>query len=187
MILISIAIKIDSKGPIIYKQKRVGKNGKIFNLYKFRTMYDNCDQKIHECHINDLKSKKTGLLCYGQKKELSYKIVNDDRITQFGKYLRRTSLDEIPQLFNVLMGEMSLVGPRPHPVYEAKLYNNWQKYRLEVIPGITGLGQVDGRYNREYEEVYRLDFKYVTNASILLDLKILLKTFYVVLLFRGAC
>ena len=126
------------------------------------------------------------LSCNGRFNESSYKLTEDDRITRFGKVLRKTSLDELPQLLNVLKGDMSLVGPRPHPVYEAALYNQWRRYRLDVKPGITGLGQVDGRYNREYEEVYRLDVRYSRDASLLLDLKILLKTLLVVLSSRGA-
>jgi lipopolysaccharide/colanic/teichoic acid biosynthesis glycosyltransferase len=122
----------------------------------------------------------------GRLKESSYKLMDDDRITGIGKYLRRTSLDELPQFFNVLRGDMSLVGPRPHPVYEVELYKEWMRHRLDVKPGLTGLAQVNGRYDKEYEEVYRLDLQYVKNGSFLLDLKVLIKTALVVLSLRGA-
>ncbi len=186
LLLCALLIKLDSPGPAIYKQTRVGKGGKCFTFFKFRTMYHNCDEKLHENHVKKLANHMAGLSYNGRFNESSYKLIEDDRITRFGKFLRKTSLDELPQFFNVLKGDMSLVGPRPHPVYEAALYNQWRRYRLDVKPGITGLGQVDGRYNMEYEEVYRLDLRYSENASLLLDLKILLKTFLVVLSWRGA-
>jgi len=182
----ALMIKLDSPGPAIYKQTRVGKGGKCFTFFKFRTMYHNCDERIHENHIKNLVNHRAVLSCNGRFNESSYKLIEDDRITRVGNVLRKTSLDELPQLFNVLKGDMSLVGPRPHPVYEAALYNQWRRYRLDVKPGITGLAQVDGRYNREYEEVYRLDLQYSKNSSLLLDLKILLKTLLVVLSSRGA-
>jgi len=182
----ALLIKLDSPGPAIYKQTRVGKGGKCFTFFKFRTMYHNCDERIHENHIKNLANNNVCLSCNGRFNESSYKLTEDDRITRVGNVLRKTSLDELPQLLNVLKGDMSLVGPRPHPVYEAALYNQWRRYRLDVKPGITGLGQVDGRYNREYEEVYRLDVRYSKDASLLLDLKILLKTLLVVLSSRGA-
>ena len=103
----------------------------------------------------------------------TFKLTEDDRITRFGNFLRITSLDELPQLYNVLKGDMSLVGPRPHPVYEASLYNQWSRFRLDVRPGITGLGQVYGRYNKEYKDVYRLDLQYIKKASLLLIPQIL--------------
>ena len=185
-LLIALIIKLDSPGPVIYKQARVGKGGNCFNFFKFRTMYHNCDEKIHENHVKNLANKVVGLSSNGLFNESSYKLIEDDRVTRVGKYLRKTSLDELPQLFNVLKGDMSLVGPRPHPVYEVALYNRWFRYRLDIKPGITGLGQVDGRYNKNYKEVYRLDLRYIKKASFLLDLKILFRTILVVLSSRGA-
>ena len=186
LLAIALLIKLDSPGPVIYRQTRVGKGGKHFTFYKFRTMYFNCDQTIHQIHVKKLANKVAGLSSNGRFNESSYKLMHDDRITRIGKYVRNTSLDEIPQLFNVLKGDMSLVGPRPHPLYEVEIYKDWFKYRLDVKPGITGLAQVDGRYDKEYEEVYRLDLRYVKSASIFLDLKILFKTALIVLSFRGA-
>ena len=114
-------------------------------------------------------------------------MTDDNRVSRFGKFLRKTSIDELPQLINVLNGEMTLVGPRPHPVYEVELYGLWHSYRLNLKPGITGLGQVYGRFNKSYEDVYRLDLQYFKNASFLLDLKILFKTISIVFSGRGAC
>lgn len=186
-LLCILLIKLDSPGPVLYKQKRVGQGGTSFSFLKFRTMYHDCDESVHENHVKNLVDHTAGLLCNGRIGERSYKLIEDHRVTRFGKFLRETSVDELPQLFNVLKGDMTLVGPRPHPVYEAALYNQWWKYRLDVKPGVTGLGQIDGRYNRGYEEVYRLDLQYLKRASLFLDLKILFKTIPVVLSRNGAC
>jgi len=137
-------------------------------------------------HINKLVNGNKVLAGTENSKEKSYKLINDRRVTRIGKFLRKTSIDELPQLFNVVKGEMSLVGPRPHPLYEVKLYNQWNRHRLDIKPGITGLGQVGGRCNKEYEDVYRLDLRYVKNATLFLDIKILFKTIFVVLSVRGA-
>jgi lipopolysaccharide/colanic/teichoic acid biosynthesis glycosyltransferase len=127
-----------------------------------------------------------GLSNDGRSDESSYKLPKDDRVTRVGKFLRKTSIDELPQLINVLKGDMSLVGPRPHPVYEVEEYNLWHSHRLDVKSGITGLGQVYGRFNTGYEDVYRLDLRYLKRCSLILDLKILFKTIPVVLSRRGA-
>ena len=185
-LICALLIKLDSPGPAIYRQKRVGKGGACFTFLKFRTMYHNSDEKIHENHVKNLVDKKICLSPNGRFNESSYKIVEDSRVTRFGQLLRKTSFDEAPQLINVLKGDMSLVGPRPHPLYEAELYNHWRRYRLDVKPGITGLGQIDGRYNKAYDEVYRLDLQYVKRASLLLDLKILFRTIPAVLSSKGA-
>jgi lipopolysaccharide/colanic/teichoic acid biosynthesis glycosyltransferase len=185
-LICAILIKIDSPGPIFYKQTRIGKGGKPFTFLKFRSMHYRADEKIHEEHIKNLMNGKAGLSSTGNHFEKSYKLIKDKRVSRFGKFLRRTSIDELPQLINVLKGDMSLVGPRPHPPYEAELYNLWQSYRLNIKPGITGLGQIYGRFNKNYEDVYRLDFQYLKTASLLLDLKILFRTIFVVLSNRGA-
>jgi len=185
-LICAILIKIDSPGPVFYKQTRIGKGGKPFTLLKFRSMHYRADEKIHEGHVKNLMNGKAGLSSTGSRSEKSYKLINDERVSRFGKFLRRTSIDELPQLINVLKGDMSLVGPRPHPPYEAELYNLWQSYRLNIKPGITGLGQIYGRFNKNYEDVYRLDFQYLKTASLLLDLKILFRTIFVVLSNRGA-
>jgi lipopolysaccharide/colanic/teichoic acid biosynthesis glycosyltransferase len=186
LLISSLLVKLDSPGPILYKQRRVGKKGKKFSFYKFRSMHHNCDQSIHQQHIANLMCKTAGLSCIGNNGETSYKIIDDSRITRFGRFLRNTSIDELPQLINVLKGDMSLVGPRPHPVYEVDLYYSWHRHRLQVKPGITGLGQISGRYNRDYEDVFRLDCQYLKQASLFQDLKILFKTIPAVLVRRGA-
>jgi lipopolysaccharide/colanic/teichoic acid biosynthesis glycosyltransferase len=185
-LLCAILIKIDSPGPVFYRQKRIGKGGKPFTFLKFRTMHENSDEKIHQEHVKQLMNGEAGLSSTGHPGEKSYKLIEDDRVSNLGKFLRKTSIDELPQLINVLKGEMTLVGPRPHPVYEVELYHHWQSNRLNLKPGMTGLGQVYGRFNTDYEDVYRLDLQYFKNASFILDLKILLKTFSIVFSGRGA-
>lgn len=185
-LLCAILIKIDSPGPVFYRQTRIGKGGRPFTFLKFRTMHENSDEKIHQEHVKQLMNGEAGLSDTGHSGEKSYKLTEDHRVSRLGKFLRKTSIDELPQLVNVLRGEMTLVGPRPHPVYEAELYDLWQSYRLNLKPGITGLGQVYGRFNTDYEDVYRLDLQYFKNASFVLDLKILFKTFSIVFSGRGA-
>jgi lipopolysaccharide/colanic/teichoic acid biosynthesis glycosyltransferase len=184
--LFAILIKMDSPGPVFYRQRRIGKGGKPFTFLKFRTMHENSDEKIHREHVRQLMNGEAGLSSTGNSGEKSYKLTEDRRVSRFGKFLRKTSIDELPQLFNVLKGEMTLVGPRPHPVYEAELYDLWHSYRLNIKPGVTGLGQVYGRFNTDYEDVYRLDLQYFRKASFILDLKILFKTFSIVFSGRGA-
>ena len=176
----AILIKLDSPGPIFYRQPRIGKGGRHFTFLKFRTMDYKSDDKIHRQHIRDLMKGEVGLTTTGHSGEKTYKLINDERVTRFGRFLRRYSIDELPQIVNVLKGEMTLVGPRPHPVYEVELYNPWHCYRLNLTPGVTGLAQVYGRYNTNYEDVYRLDIQYCKNPSLILDLKILFKTIFVV-------
>lgn len=156
-LIIGLAIKLDSKGPIFFKQERLGKDGEVFLIYKFRTMIDNAE--------------KVGSGIYTSK--------TDPRITKVGAFLRRTSLDELPQLINVLKGEMSIVGPRPPVPYHPHRYENYperQKQRFTVLPGITGYAQVNGRNNLTWDERIEYDIEYVENYSLLLDLKIIFKT-----------
>lgn len=168
-------IKLDSKGPAIFKQKRVGKNGRIFNFYKFRSMYA------------DAEVQKKKLMEQNEVKGLMFKIKNDPRITKVGSFIRKTSLDELPQLWNVLKGDMSLVGTRPPTLDEYAQYESWQKARLSMRPGITGLWQVSGRSDiKDFSEVIKLDMKYIDNWSILSDIRILLKTIFVVLAKTGS-
>lgn len=181
--VVAILIKLDSRGPIIFKQKRVGRNGKLFTFYKFRSMIDNNDDTAHIDYakkyiMNEAEKYKNG-------KEKVYKIIGDPRITMVGSWLRKTSIDELPQLFNVLKGEMSLVGPRPPLPYEVEIDKDTQMKRLVIIPGITGLWQVTGRCVLSYREAIELDFEYIKNWSLWLDLKILIKTIPVVLLRKG--
>ncbi|NIO20721.1 MAG: sugar transferase, partial [Candidatus Aenigmarchaeota archaeon] len=169
-------IKLDSRGPVFYRQTRVGRGGKCFTFLKFRSMKHNVDEEIHVNHVRNLMNGMAGLSSDRRSGERSYKLAEDARVTRVGKFLRKTSIDELPQLINVLKGDMSLVGPRPHPIYEVEQYNLWHSHRLDVTSGITGLGQVYGRFNTGYEDVYRLDLRYVKRPSLILDLKILFKT-----------
>jgi lipopolysaccharide/colanic/teichoic acid biosynthesis glycosyltransferase len=183
---ISLAIRLSSKGPVIFKQERVGQFGKNFRCFKFRTMHMNNDPKIHRDYVQRLIAGKAEK----DKREtepLIYKITNDPRVTQFGKFLRRTSLDEFPQFWNVLRGEMSLVGPRPPLPYEFEVYDFWHRRRvLEIKPGVTGLWQVTGRSSVSFDDMVRLDLRYCQGWSLWLDLKILLATPLAVLRGGGA-
>lgn len=174
-IFIIPAIKLDSPGPIIFAQDRVGKNGRVFKFYKFRSMYiDAEERKLELMKLNEMKGPM-------------FKIKNDPRITKVGRFLRKTSLDELPQFLNVLKGDMSLVGTRPPTVKEYEQYEPYQKARLASKPGITGLWQVSGRSDiTDFEEVVKLDLQYIDNWSIVLDIKILFKTIMVVFAHNGA-
>lgn len=175
MISICCAIKLDSPGSVFYKQTRVGLKGKHFQVWKFRTMVANASQLQKEL---EAKNEVSG--------GILFKIAEDPRITFVGKYLRRYSLDELPQLFNVLRGEMSLVGPRPLPIRDVEKFAKHHHFRHEVLPGITGLWQVSGRSDTSSDLVFNLDFQYIENWSLALDLKILLRTVWVVLFSKGA-
>jgi lipopolysaccharide/colanic/teichoic acid biosynthesis glycosyltransferase len=163
VLLCALAIKLDSRGPILISQARTGRDGTLFRMLKFRTMVANADElKAELAHLNILPPP-------------DFKIPNDPRITRVGKILRQTSLDELPQLFNVVRGDMSLVGPRPTS-FAASTYALWHTQRLEVPPGITGLWQVKGRNTTTFDERLRLDIEYIEHRSFGLDLKILLLT-----------
>jgi exopolysaccharide biosynthesis polyprenyl glycosylphosphotransferase len=179
LLLIAALIKITSKGPVLFKQDRLGLRGRKFKLYKFRSMHADTDDRAHREYVEALIK---GTLPEGESGEQKvYKIVNDPRITPLGRFLRASSLDEFPQLWNVLRGEMSLVGPRPCLPYEWELYQDWQRSRLEVLPGITGLWQVCGRSQVPFEEMVLLDLHYIANWSLSLDLTLLARTIPVVL------
>ena len=169
-LVIAIAIKLESRGPALYRQERVGMDGHIFQIYKFRSMLD--DVKIDDAHREFMARVIKGK----GAKEPSYKFVNGDRLTRVGAVLRRSSLDELPQVFNVFKGEMSLVGPRPPIPYEVECYETWHRKRLDVKPGLTGLSQVSGRYRLSFQQMAQLDIYYIENWSPWLDLKIILKT-----------
>ncbi|MBD6619997.1 sugar transferase [Komarekiella sp. 'clone 1'] len=175
-LLISLLIKLDSPGPILFKQKRIGLHCKEFKIWKFRTMVANAEKL--QASLEAKNEIKDGVL---------FKLKDDPRVTRVGKFLRRYSLDELPQLFNVLIGEMSLVGPRPLPVRDVERFQTTHFIRQEVLPGITGLWQVSGRSDIEnFEDGVKLDITYIENWSLWLDLKILLKTVSVVLQKTGA-
>jgi exopolysaccharide biosynthesis polyprenyl glycosylphosphotransferase len=186
LLLIAIAIKLTSKGPVFFRQTRIGQGGKPFVFLKFRSMYVNNDHSIHRDYVTRMIAGQKVAHDDGTATGL-YKIHNDPRITRVGAILRRSSLDEMPQLFNVLKGDMSLIGPRPPVPYEVERYSPWHRRRLtEAKPGITGLWQVSGRSRTTFDEMVRLDLQYVLRWSLWLDLKILLKTPLAVVSGNGA-
>jgi lipopolysaccharide/colanic/teichoic acid biosynthesis glycosyltransferase len=172
--IIALIIRVTSPGaPVIFTQLRTGKGGRRFHMYKFRTMVPNAEElKAQYAHLNELQWP-------------DFKITNDPRITRVGSFLRKTSLDELPQVLNVLKGEMSLVGPRPTS-FGPETYKLWHTHRLDVMPGITGLWQIFGRAELEFDDRLRLDIAYIERASLLLDLYILLMTVFAVFQQRGA-
>jgi exopolysaccharide biosynthesis polyprenyl glycosylphosphotransferase len=178
MLLVALVIKITSPGPILFSQVRIGKDGKPFRFYKFRSMYN-------LQHEDNLRMKQMIDFMNGTSGPGDTKVVNEARITKIGKLLRKTSLDELPQLFNVIKGEMSLVGPRPCLPYEYENYNPWQKRRLKVLPGCTGVWQTFGRSSVSFVESIILDLYYVNNMSPWFDLQLMLKTIPVMLFSRG--
>lgn len=184
-IIIAILIKLDSPGPVFYKQTRVGENGRQFMMFKFRSMRVDTDPKIHQEYVTRLIKENLSLEDLAEGKS-SLKMEDDPRITRVGKIVRRASIDELPQLINVLRGEMSLVGPRPPLLYEVDLYQDWHKRRFEVPPGITGIWQVSGRNRVSFDEMVRMDLEYIETQSIWLDIKLLLKTPRAVLGAQGA-
>ena len=187
MLATAIAIKMTSPGPIIFKQRRFGKKGARFQFYKFRSMYWNTDDQIHREYVTNLIKGNLDKINQGNKVVPLFKMVSDSRVTRVGKIIRRTSIDELPQFFNVLKGEMSMVGPRPPLPYEVEKYEPWHLRRiLEVKPGVTGLWQVSGRSRTSFDEMVRLDLRYARNWSLWLDLKILLKTAKAVFSRKGA-
>ena len=163
LLLCALAVRLDTPGPIVFTQSRTGRHGRRFRMYKFRTMVRNAEElKAELQHLNILPPP-------------DFKILNDPRITRVGKFLRKTSLDELPQIINVLRGEMSLVGPRPTS-FAANTYDLWHTSRLEVVPGITGLWQVKGRNSTTFDERLRMDIEYIRSMSLRLDLKIIALT-----------
>jgi lipopolysaccharide/colanic/teichoic acid biosynthesis glycosyltransferase len=173
MLVIAFAVRLESRGPVIYASLRVGKRGRIFNCYKFRTMVAGAD------------AVKDGLRHLNQRRGPFFKIADDPRVTPLGRFLRRYSLDELPQLWNVLKGDMSLVGPRPHPLDDSDRYSPEHHRRLEVKPGITGLWQVTARTNPSFDACMLMDLGYMRNWSLLLDCEILMRTIPVVLAGEG--
>jgi lipopolysaccharide/colanic/teichoic acid biosynthesis glycosyltransferase len=180
--LIAIAIRFDSAGPVIFQQQRVGKHGRPFVFYKFRTMRVESDDAIHQEAFQRFFEARSG----AEAGVSNFKVANDPRVTRVGRWLRASSLDELPQLANVLNGEMSLVGPRPPIPYETYLYRKPHWARLAVLPGITGIWQAGGRGAVPFEEMVRMDLDYIARRSLLLDLKILVDTVGAVVSGRGA-
>jgi lipopolysaccharide/colanic/teichoic acid biosynthesis glycosyltransferase len=176
--LFALAICLDSSGPAIFRQTRVGRWGKEFTMFKFRSMYVDSDEDVHRKFAVEYIN---GNGCQSGSGPVVFKPNGDRRVTRVGKWLRRTSLDELPQLINVLRGEMSLVGPRPAVPYEVDQYATWHLQRLAVPPGLTGLAQISGRSGLTFEKIVRLDLQYIERRSTGLDLLILLRTVPVVL------
>ncbi|MGB8956129.1 MAG: sugar transferase [Tumebacillaceae bacterium] len=175
LLMVTIMIKLeDSKGPVLFKQTRVGMNGRHFQMFKFRSMVTNAEQIFEE------------LKQHNEIEGAMFKMKNDPRVTKIGRFIRKTSIDELPQLWNVLRGEMSLVGPRPPLVNEVAEYTAYDMQRLQVVPGCTGLWQVSGRNSLSFFEMVELDLKYIAERSLLLDIKIILKTFAVMFGSRDA-
>ena len=173
-LVVALAIRLDSSGPILFSQKRVGADGKVFTFYKFRSMYEGAERRQEELEsLNEAEGPV-------------FKIKNDPRVTLVGRFLRRWSLDELPQLVNVCKGEMSLVGPRPLPVRDFQRMEEVYKRRLGAVPGMTGYWQISGRSNLSFEEMVKLDLYYIENWSLSFDVRIISKTLRVVLSHKGA-
>lgn len=190
MLLTAAAIAVSSRGPIIFRQKRVGRDGVPFTFYKFRSMFVDNDESVHREFVSRLIKQGVAHAPSAAAVETQkplYKMRRDPRITPVGRFIRKTSIDELPQLWNVLKGEMSLVGPRPPIPYETQHYQAWHARRMySVKPGLTGLWQVEGRSQVTFNEMVRIDLRYVRNCSLALDLRILIKTVGVVLTCKGA-
>jgi lipopolysaccharide/colanic/teichoic acid biosynthesis glycosyltransferase len=185
LLLIASLVRLTSRGPVFFKQVRVGQDAKTFTILKFRTMRVNVDHALHQEFVTSFI--KSGSPAASGRTSL-FKIANDPRITPVGRMLRKTSLDELPQFWNVLRGEMSLVGPRPPIPYEVEQYASWHRRRvLEAKPGITGLWQVKGRSRTTFDEMVRLDLRYARTSSLWTDLKILVATPMAVIAGKGAC
>jgi lipopolysaccharide/colanic/teichoic acid biosynthesis glycosyltransferase len=185
---IAVAIKLTSKGPVFFRQERIGQYGRPFTFLKFRSMYTDSDHAVHREYVTRLITDKAGSKSTQGAKGGIYKISNDSRVTPLGRFLRRTSLDELPQIINVLRGDMSLVGPRPPIPYELVAYQTWHRRRiLDAKPGITGLWQVTARSLVKFDEMVRLDLRYAISWSLWLDFKILLRTPLAVIKGAGAC
>lgn len=174
VLVTALAIKLESRGPVLFTQQRVGRDGKLFKLYKFRSMVDGAD------------AQKATLAAKNEYSGVAFKIRADPRVTRIGRFIRKFSIDELPQLLNILKGEMSLVGPRPVVVAEALRYQPWQLRRFAATPGLTCLWQVSGRSNISFDDWMRLDLAYIDRWSLWLDLKLILKTVRVVLTAEGA-
>jgi lipopolysaccharide/colanic/teichoic acid biosynthesis glycosyltransferase len=185
LIGVALAVRLDSRGPALFRQRRVGLGQREFTLYKFRSMRLDADPRGHREYVTALIKGAESAAPEGERKDL-YKLAVDNRITPVGRRIRHWSLDELPQLFNVVLGDMTLVGPRPSIPYEVAEYPTWYLQRFSVKPGLTGLWQVSGRSERTYEEMVRLDIEYTERRSLGLDLSILFKTPWTVLSRKGA-
>jgi len=176
-IAIAVAVKLTSKGPVLFRQQRIGQYGRRFTFLKFRSMYVSNDHTIHQEYVKRLIAGTIGPEEENGRKPEVYKLTNDPRITPFGRFIRQTSLDEVPQFVNVLIGSMSLVGPRPPVPYEFECYDMWHRQRLVAVkPGITGPWQVGGRSKTTFDEMVRMDLKYASSWTPWTDFTIILRT-----------
>jgi lipopolysaccharide/colanic/teichoic acid biosynthesis glycosyltransferase len=182
---IAILIKITSKGPVFFKQERVGRDGSRFILYKFRTMKEGIDDSVHREFTRNFINGNGIDTSLDRESESVYKLTDDPRITGVGGFLRKVSLDELPQFINILKGEMTIVGPRPCLPYEFDCFKDWHKLRVKVKPGLTGLWQVSGRSTVPFDEMVKLDLLYIENWTLHMDIKIMLKTLPVMLAGTG--
>lgn len=183
LLLLATLVRLNSSGPVLFRQTRIGKDGKPFICYKLRSLYVDVDNTAHVAFLkafvdNDIQEIEVG--------QAVFKPVKPNQVTAVGRFLRKTSLDELPQLVNIFKGDMSFIGPRPNIPGEVEAYKDWQKRRLEVLPGITGLAQVNGRSSIPFDRIARYDIEYVDNESLPLDVKILLQTVPLVLRGKGA-
>jgi lipopolysaccharide/colanic/teichoic acid biosynthesis glycosyltransferase len=185
MALIAILIRIDSPGSALYRREQIGEKGKKFTMYKFRTMRHNSDDDKYKAYLLRYILEDAPYTV-DQKGQGIYKLIDDPRVTRFGALLRKTNLDELPQFFNVLKGEMSFIGPRPDIPFAVSLYNDYQRLRLQAKPGITGLWQVYRRKGRSFNDMVRLDIEYINKQSLFLDIKISLLTVGVFLKMDGS-
>jgi lipopolysaccharide/colanic/teichoic acid biosynthesis glycosyltransferase len=185
--IVALLIKLSSPGPVLFRQTRIGENGREFQFYKFRSMRVGNDDSRHRQYIKAFIEGDEQELRRLQGGTKIYKMTSDDRVTPVGKFLRRTSLDELPQLINVLRGEMSMVGPRPHLPYEVELYKDWHRRRLQGLPGITGWWQIHGRSRVPFDEAVRMDIWYLEHQSLVLDIRIMCRTITKATVGRGAC
>lgn len=185
--IVALLIKLSSPGPVLFRQTRIGANGKEFQFYKFRSMRVGNDDSQHRQYIKAFIEGDEQELRRLQGGTKIYKMTSDDRVTSVGRFLRRTSLDEIPQLINVLRGEMSMVGPRPHLPYEVELYKDWHRRRLQGLPGITGWWQIHGRSRVPFDEAVRMDIWYLEHQSLVLDVRVMCRTITKATVGRGAC
>lgn len=201
MLIIALLVKLDSPGPALFIQKRVGARRRFnghsyywepfhFNILKFRTMKVDASSSLHyefmKAYISGDEETLAKLRAKRKKEKAKYKLANDPRVTRIGGFLRKSSLDELPQLFNVLMGHMSLVGPRPPIPYEVEMYKPWHNQRLETMQGITGLWQVEGRSATTFDDMVKMDLKYIEYQSLWLDIKLLFMTIPAAIVGKGA-
>lgn len=184
-LLLAVLIQLDSPGSVLFRQTRVGKNGRPFTFYKFRSMYKDIDRNSHQAFMKAFVNGHADKDADGSEPQ-DFKPIKFNQITNVGRFLRKTSLDEVPQLINIIKGDMSFIGPRPNLPAEVEEYKDWHMRRLDVLPGITGLAQINGRSEISFDQIVHYDLEYVEKESLMLDLQVLLRTVPTVLKGNGA-